>query len=483
MSTRAGSGHDEGSIRVSRTRSHRPERRLRARTVTFIGAIAVVALVAVSCGGSRSADPDAGVPDTTSAPQEAAATFGDLPTPCGPGDASGTTDQGVSDTSITIGYGDDAGFQGSPGLNHELTDAVEALMKWCNDQGGINGREVVGNYYDARVLDVNTVMADACTQVFMLVGQGWALDSSQENTRRSCELPTVPAYSVSAQFANAPLMYQPVPNPTDYTSAEIADTMAKAFPEEVKKTGLMYAGFPGTMDTKDKAVATYAQFGFEFLECDQTYAIGGESDYKAFAQRLKDCGAEVVYYAGGPPAFNNWLEAAAQLDYHPIVIIEGQVYNESFAAWNTLGLADNVYIRNVFTPLFEADASPATQTYVELVEASGGDVNQIGAQAASAFLLWATAAKACGSDLTRDCVLNELSQVHEWTGGGLHASGDPGANLPPECGLVVKLDGTEFVRYEPTEAGTFTCDPSYVVEVTGDIITRAKLDENRISAP
>lgn len=41
--------------------------------------------------------------------------FGDLPSPCGPGTASGATQTGVTDTSITIGYGDDAGFAQSPG--------------------------------------------------------------------------------------------------------------------------------------------------------------------------------------------------------------------------------------------------------------------------------------------------------------------------------------------------------------------------------
>ena len=177
---------------------------------------------------------------------------------------------------------------------------------------------------------------------------------------------------MSSQFANAPMMYQPVPNPIDYTSVEIAAAMAEAFPEQVKKTGLMYANYAGTIDTKDKVVAAYPEFGFEFLDCDQVYAISGEADYKPFAQRLKDCGAEVVYFAGGFPAFPNWLEAAAQLDYHPIILADANFYDDNFAASNTDGLADNVYIRGVFKPLFEAADNPATATYIDLVEKSGG---------------------------------------------------------------------------------------------------------------
>ena len=48
----------------------------------------------------------------------------------------------------------------SPGLNQEMSDAIKAMIAWCNEQGGINGRTVKGNYYDAKILDVNNAMTD-----------------------------------------------------------------------------------------------------------------------------------------------------------------------------------------------------------------------------------------------------------------------------------------------------------------------------------
>ena len=62
------------------------------------------------------------------------------------------------------------------------------------------------------------------------------------------------------------------------------------------------------------------------------------------------------------------------------------------------GYADKVYMRSSFPPLFEADKVQAVQDYIDIVTKSGGEMNQLGSQAASSFLLWATAAKACGSD-------------------------------------------------------------------------------------
>ena len=452
----------------------------------LVCAVLVAALLAAACGGDRDDDPSATDDTSTTEPEgddgEGTDGFGDLESPCGEGDAAGATEQGVTDDAITIGYGDDAGFATSPGLNHEMTDAVEALIEWCNEQGGINGREVKGTYFDAKIFEVNNVMLQACDSVFMLVGQGWALDSAQEETRVGCGLPAVPAYSVSPEFAMGPMVVQPVPNPIDFMTTDMAATIAEEFPEEIKKTAVMFANFAATIDTKDKVLATYPEHGFEFLDCPQLYNVSGEADWRPIAQALKDCGAEIVYFSGAPfPNFQNYLEAAAQIEFDPIYMLESNFYVSGFAEWNTQGLADDAYIRSAFVPLEEADENPATQQYIDLVEGNGGDISQLGEQAASAFLLWATAVKECGAELTRECVLDELEKIDSWTGGGLHSETDPAGNMPPECAMVLTMEGTEFVRHNPEDAASFDCSPDHVTPVTGPVVDRAELGPDRVS--
>jgi ABC-type branched-subunit amino acid transport system substrate-binding protein len=462
---------------------------MKLRRTRWLALLALAALTVAACGGERDdADssttaPTAGGDTTTTAPRDDM--FGNLPSPCGEGDASGATATGVTDDKIVIGYGDDAGYASSPGLNHQMSDAVETLIDWCNEQGGINGRQIEGKYYDAKILDVNNAVLSACNDgVFMLVGEGWALDASQEEARVGCGLGAVPAYTVSPEFAHGPFMAAPVPNPTDQTPVQHAAAFQRAFPDKITKTAAVYANFAATQDSTEKAKQTFPAYGFTFLDCDQVYNIAGEDDWKPFVQNLKDCGAEVVFFSGeAAPNFQNFLIAAKQLAFEPLYILDANFYKQTFADWNAQngGAGDNVYVRQAYVPFEEADSNPATKQYIDMVTAHGGDVNQLGAQAASAFLLWATAVKGCGSEVTRDCVFDQIAAIDGWTGGGLHAPTNPASNMPPECGLVVKMQGGTYVRFDPKEPGQYDCDPDYVRPVTGEVVDRVQLDSNRVS--
>ncbi len=50
-------------------------------------------------------------------------------------------------------------------------------------------------------------------------------------------------------------------------------------------------------------------------------------------------------------------------------------------------------------------------------------------------------------------MIDELSQIHEWDGGGLHATMDPGANIPAQCGLMVSLKGADYSQAFPADKG------------------------------
>jgi len=342
---------------------------------------------------------------------------------------------------------------------------------------------VKGNYYDARITEVNNVMTEACTQVFMLVGQGFALGGSGEQTRLGCGLPSVPGLLGGSEVANAPLMVTASPQPVDYMNVEGAAALAKAYPEQVTKAAIMLPNFPATIDYTQRVTGTYPTVGWTFLDCTQSYPISGVTDFRPFLQKLKDCGAQVVFTTDTAANFENVLDAANQIDFHPIWMATSSLYDANFSNWNRNGNADGVFFANVYTPLEDTHEGSANAAYVDIVTANGGDISYTGQQAASAFLLWATAADACGNDVTRDCVMQQLRGIHDWTAGGLSSPQDPGGNKPGECGLVLQVQGTAYVQWQPDTLGEFSCDPGYLVKVDPpiDSVASLELDADRIA--
>ena len=392
--------------------------------------------------------------------------FGTMASPCGPGEAHGATARGVTDTTITIGFGDDSGNPSSPGLNAEMGDAVSAMIDWCNAQGGIEGRRIIGDRHDAAITKVAAVMGEACDRDFMLVGQGWLLDEVQEPIRIECDLATVPTFAVSQRFAGAPLMVQPSPDPSDRRDAAGAFLMADRHPNEVRRAATMLGNVPEMTAEARRSVEANRRAGWEYLDCSQTYNVGGESNWTPFVQRLATCGAEVVQFFGAPgPGFEGVLAAARAIGFEPIWMQTAAFYDPNLAAWNANGLADDVFVSMTYYPFEQSDLVPAVAQYLELLRSANGAVGLLGAQAAAAFLLWAQGARTCGSNLTGECVIDALGEVTSFTAGGLQSPTDPAHGLPSSCALVLRLRGTRYEQVLPDELATQACDRSYLVSI------------------
>jgi hypothetical protein len=441
-----------------------------------VSLLAVLALAGASC--SRGDETETGGGGDTTAPGGTtgeptsrldAAGFGDLENVCQDGDAGGATDVGVTDDTIQLGTITDKGFQSRPGLNEEMYDAAVAFADWCNEHGGINGREIVVADRDAALTDFNARIIDACSQDFALVGGGAVLDESDNGGRVACGLPNIAGYVVSEEARSADLQVQPVPNPTGRMAMGAYQVIADQNPELIDRYGVVTSSFGSVLNVRNDTVAAAEDLGFTTVYSEE-YNSAGESNWRPFVDAMQAADVQVLDFVGEPTFFGQLLESMDQAGYRPaIMILNANFYDETFAE-NAGTFADNVHVRLQYTPLELAADNPATADYLELMQRynPSGKVALLGMQALSAYLLFAQSAAACGSELTRSCLLEQAGTVTEWTGGGLHATQDPAANTPSPCFVVLDVGTDGFTINEgltaPTD-GIFNCEPDNVVDV------------------
>jgi ABC-type branched-subunit amino acid transport system substrate-binding protein len=436
--------------------------------VVAIGA----ALVLAACGRSDAETGSTTTSTTTpSASSKASGDFGSLTKVCQSGDAGGSTAQGVTPTAIKIGTFADPGFVGRPGLDQELFDTAEVFSKWCNAAGGINGRKIVVNEHDSALFDVKARMTDACAQDFFLVGGGAVFDNDGVRTRLQCLLPDIPGYVVTAEARGADLLVEPLPNPIDNIAVGEYRYLGKKFPASTKKVGILTGDLPTTVTVAKQAGEAAKKLGWEIVYNDQ-YPAAGPTSWAPYASAMKDKGVQGLIWVGEPENLAKLEVDMKDVSFTPQWIrADTNHYDQKLLDVGGDSVA-NTYIPSAFVPFALADKSPAMQQYLDAFAKYKPNAKAkalLGAQAWSAWLLFAEAAKGCGSDLTRKCVYDNAKKIHDWTGGGLHALTDPGAGTGSKCFTLLKAGGGTFtvVDVKPN-TGVFNCSEQNRLALNGD---------------
>jgi hypothetical protein len=437
--------------------------------------VAAVLICVVLVGGACSRSEDSGADDTTTTTGATAATvdFGTLKDVCQPGDAKGATAQGVTDDSIRVATFSDRGFAGRPGLNQELFDSGEVFTKWCNDAGGINGRQLILDERDAALTEYKARITDSCQQDFFMVGGGAVFDDTGVKDRLECMLPDVAGFVVTPTARASDLLVQPLPNPPGALMIGDLKWFAKKFPESTQHVGILTGDLPTTVKVANDDREAIESMDWKVVYSDK-YPAAGAVSWTPYVQALKDKGVRALMWTGEPEGLAKLEQAMADASYRVDWIRTPPNHNDQNLIDVGGAALRNTYIWSSFAPFEDAAKTPAIQQYLDLFGKYAPDAKTkayLGLQSWSAWLLFAQAARDCGSDLTRTCVYENLQQVHEWTGGGLHAPTDPGKNTGSGCFLLLQAtpQGFKPVDVSPNE-GIYNCSPKngYFVKEAGD---------------
>lgn len=424
----------------------------------------------------------------TSAPSGGSDTFGTLPNPCGPNEAGGTngdTDTGVTADEIVITTIADPGGA-KPGLNQGMFDSMVAFGDWCNSFGGINGRKVKVVERDGKIFEYQQRVVEACADSFALVGGLGVTDSLGAQTAIDCGLVNVPGAAVSAEQTEADRTFQPLPNPIQQLQVGSGKWIAEAFPDAPPKSAIIYQSVPAIKYQADRWVEGYEQIGYTFLSNDA--ANVGETNWGPLVLNLKNEGAQYFTHVSSFEETVPLQKEMGAQGYTPAVSeFQTNYYNAKYPqlAKEQGAPLDNVYVRLTTWPFEEADQRPAMASYLEILKeyVPESTPEQLGVQAFSAGLLFATAAKAAGNDLTRDRLMQELEAIHSWDGGGLHGTSDPGENKSSPCFIMMKASYDGFTRAYPLpdedksvydEGDGMACPTDAEVTLTGNYGSGAK---------
>jgi hypothetical protein len=390
----------------------------------------------------------------------------------------------VEDGAITIGTFADPGYEGRPGLDQELFDASEAFVQWCNEQGGINGREVQLNLHDSAITEYQARMTEACASDFALVGGGAILDDQWTDTGLACGLVDVAGFAVTPEkagesgpdYIEESRTVQAIPNPSNQYAVGAPRILADEFPDAPERSAVIYADLATTIVQKDRQVEAQEPLGYDFI-LEQSHNVLGEASWAPFAAAIRDDDIRYLTFVGDGAFLAPLQQAMDELGYVPEVVQgDTNIYSQDYLE-QAGDAAEGTYTRLSFWPFEEAEDNVATQMYLDLTEEQGGRVALLGAQSMSAWLLFAQLATECdvAGDLTRSCILEQGGEVTEWTGGGLHATTNPAENSGPDCTIVLQVQDGEFVRHAPATVDDgedgYDCDPANLAHLTGDYAT------------
>jgi hypothetical protein len=172
---------------------------------------------------------------------------------------------------------------------------------------------------------------------------------------------------------------------------------------------------------------------------------------------MQMAGVQYVQFDGPYQYAIKLIQAMHAQNFTPTVVIDPVAVDPGFI---TAGGAD---VDGTFSfsdaSLFTDTPTPADMALYEhwlQAVSPGATPTTLGLYAWSAAMLFTDRALALGGALTRAGVVSSLSNVHAWTGNGLHTAQDVGGKAVAPCQAIIQVSHGAWTRASP---GQYVCGP------------------------
>ncbi|MDQ2649704.1 MAG: ABC transporter substrate-binding protein [Actinomycetota bacterium] len=380
---------------------------------------------------------------------------GDGGGPSGPLPCSAPSDEvGVTDREITVGA--ISSLSGPvPGLGSAAAAAVRAYVGYRNATGGVCGRKVVLREADdgTDISRYRTTLQDLATKVLGIAG-GFAVgDIGSESiiaahslpvvnspTGRTGELPTV--FDINPDF--------PEPDPVIGKYQHLYDLGARTVSmsyiavdqsriEANIQRGLMEAAglevvhvneLPLSTLSYDSPARAAANSGADYL-----WVTADTSGQAAMARSVRDTG-------------HQWLiKEFSYTSYGTSFISQAGSAAEGVTSW----------LRSL--PTEEASSNPAMATFVEWMNrvSPGSPMDLFSIDSYVATKAFLDTLEKIPGPITREGLVEQLAQLHDYDAEGMYAPIDLGRDLSKGCFMAMIVRNGAWERYVPSGSGNYLC--------------------------
>jgi branched-chain amino acid transport system substrate-binding protein len=366
--------------------------------------------------------------------------------------SDGVREQGATDNEIRIG--NLMPYSGSLDFFGMIGEAEAAYFEMINERGGINGRKLRFISYDDKGNPVT------------------ALSLTRDLVEEDKVLLMFGSFGTPGNFAvrkypndrQVPQLF--VASGDDHLSDPTMFPWTMSWQPSLREEGRIYANYIQALYPGKKIVGLWQndQFGREIfmgledglgevarmIRVDIAYDLADEH-LDTHVAILKRSGAEILVFAGVSSNAAKVIQLAAQLDWHPVFILNQMASSIATALKpagleNAAGVITAAYLKDANDPAWKDDqAAIEIQSFLEKYYRAGGKDESAAMFGYAAAETLAQVLRQCGNDLSRENVMKQAAMLKDYHGSvllpGIGISTGPWNFRPIKQLRLVQFDG------------------------------------------